>query len=51
MMKTSKSGIFGTPILMPTGGKSFDTVMAALASNKCSQCNIAVILARVRAEE
>ena len=30
----NKEGIFGNLVLLPTSGKSFDTVMAAIGSNR-----------------
>ena len=32
---------------MPTANESFDTVMAALSSNRCAQCEVALVLARM----
>ena len=41
-----KEGFFGQLILFQTKGESFNTVSAAIRSNKCSQCDITLVLQR-----
>lgn len=42
----TKEGIFGQAVLMATDGQTFDSVMAAIGSNRCSQCEIHLVLER-----
>eukprot|EP00240_Pyramimonas_obovata_P014329 CAMPEP_0118934400 /NCGR_PEP_ID=MMETSP1169-20130426/13804_1 /TAXON_ID=36882 /ORGANISM="Pyramimonas obovata, Strain CCMP722" /LENGTH=194 /DNA_ID=CAMNT_0006877303 /DNA_START=27 /DNA_END=611 /DNA_ORIENTATION=+ len=42
----SKESLFGKLVLMDTKGESFDTTMAAIASNRCSQCAVTIVLQR-----
>ena len=44
----SKEGIFGELVIVPTQGQAFDTVMGAIGSNRCSQCDVGLVLARAR---
>jgi len=42
----TKDNLFGRLFLFRAQGESFDTVMAAIASNKCSQCQIQLVVKR-----
>ena len=42
----TREALFGRLVLFQTLGETFDTVMAAIASNRCSQCEIQVVVAR-----
>jgi hypothetical protein len=42
----TKENLFGRLVLFKTEGESFDTVMSAIASNKCSQCDIQLVIER-----
>ena len=42
----TREALFGRLVLFQTLGETFDTVMAAIASNRCSQCEIQLVVAR-----
>jgi hypothetical protein len=43
----SKSGIFGEACIISTDGQSFDTVMAAIGSNRCLSCDVHLVVERL----
>lgn len=44
----TKASLFGDFVLMDAEGESFETVMAAIKSNKCAQCAITLVLQRAQ---
>ncbi|KAK9811272.1 hypothetical protein WJX72_000996 [[Myrmecia] bisecta] len=46
-----KQGLLGGLVLLNADGESFDTVMAAIDSSRCSQCDITLVLEHVGKQE
>eukprot|EP00241_Pyramimonas_parkeae_P008327 CAMPEP_0114229902 /NCGR_PEP_ID=MMETSP0058-20121206/3172_1 /TAXON_ID=36894 /ORGANISM="Pyramimonas parkeae, CCMP726" /LENGTH=180 /DNA_ID=CAMNT_0001341043 /DNA_START=12 /DNA_END=554 /DNA_ORIENTATION=+ len=44
--RRTKSGLFGELVFIPTAGETFETVIAAIQSNRCSECTITLVLER-----
>ena len=46
MEARNKQSFLGGLVLMRADGESFDTVLAAIQSSKCSKCDVTLVLER-----
>lgn len=44
----TREALFGRLVLFQTADETFDTLMRAIRSNKCSQCDVQVVVERSR---